>query len=173
MATLNFLPTEKIRSREVTIAGNRLKAFTAFLGVVCLVVGIGGAALVLLRTTEINALKAEHTKLRTEVLAQETSEQTLVLLRDRLGKFKQIEDKYPSNAQYLEEKKIFDSFPTGVELKQLGLAADSSTFSITASDSGSFAAFVDLMKTSTLANSVIDSFLYSSQAGYQISVIVQ
>lgn len=169
MASLNLLPTEQVRNREVTVVGNRLKAVVAVLGLVCLVLGIGGTALVLVTSNTITSLQKDQENLKSQVLAQESSEQALILVRDRLTKIKTLKEQYQNNTRFLAQREVVDALPENVLLKQLTITNSDSNLAVVAADSASMADVISLVKGSPLKDSIIDTISYSAGIGYTIN----
>ncbi len=169
MASLNLLPTEQVRNREVTVAGNRLKAIVAVLGLICLVLGIGGTALVLTTSNTISSLNKEQEGLKSQVLAQESSEQALILVRDRLTKIKTLQSLYLNNKKLNTQREVLDVLPENVTIKQLTLTTSESAFSVIAPDSTNMSDVIALVRGSSLKDSVIDSINYTAGVGYTIN----
>ena len=168
MSEINFLPQDQIQNKQVSAVSGKLKIFTALLGFVCLVVAIIGTIFIFYRNSSVTKLEAQEKNLKEQTLAQETTEQTLIFVRDRLSKIKELQAKNSATADFLAQKNVFQTFAPGIELKQLDVADSQSDFSITAPDSAALGDVLQKMKTKEFALGVIDTISYNQSLGYQV-----
>ena len=94
-------------------------------------------------------------------------------IRDSLQKIKVINEKFRSNAIFLEEKLLIDAFPTTITLKQLDVLDGTSTLSLVAKDSTALREMFDAVKSSPLSKSSIDTIGFNPTAGYQVNFFIQ
>jgi hypothetical protein len=168
MPEVNFLPTDQIQNKKVRAVSGNLKIFAALLGFVCLTIGVLGTFFIVYRSSAVGTLEKQEADLKAQVLAQETTEQTLVFVRDRLTKVKEIQAKNANNENFLAEKETFATLPAGVDLKQLDLTLTDSDFAVTIPDSQTLEHVLELVKTKVFANGYVDTISYNSVGGYQV-----
>ncbi len=168
MPELNFLPQDQIQDKKVQAVSGKLKVLAAVLGVLCVTIGIAGTAFTIYKGTAISELEKQESELKTQVLAQESSEQTLVFLRDRLSKIQVIEAKNSNNGDYLAEKSTLATFSPIVNLKQLNLTATDSNFSLIVPDSITLVDVLQKMKTKQFESGFIDTISYNAGLGYEV-----
>lgn len=168
MPEINFLPQDQIQNKKVSAVSGKLKLFAAFLGFVCLVIAIAGTILVFYRSSSVTKLEAQERNLKGQILAQETTEQTLVFVRDRLNKIKALQAKNNSTADFIAQKNVFLTFSPNVELKQLNIADSQSDFAVTVPDSATLGDVLQKVKTKEFASGVIDTISYNQSLGYQL-----
>lgn len=168
MPEVNFLPTDQIQNKKVRAVSGNLKIFAALLGFVCLAIGVLGTFFIVYRNSSVGTLQKQEADLKAQILAQETTEQTLVFVRDRLTKVKEIQAKNANNENFLAEKETFATLPTGVDLKQLDLTLTDSDFAVTIPDSQTLGQVLELVKTKVFANGYVDTISYNSVGGYQV-----
>lgn len=168
MPEVNFLPQDQIQDKKVRAVSGKLKIFAAFLGFLCLAIAVGGTIFIFYKNNTVTSLQKQESDLKAQILAQESSEQTLVFVRDRLTKIKDIETRNTSNTNFLAEKQAFETFPTTVTLKQLNLTDTDSDFSVTVPDSPALKDILEKVKTRDFADGYVDTIAYNATLGYQI-----
>jgi hypothetical protein len=168
MSEINFLPQDQIQNKQVSAISGKLKVLAALLGFVCLVGAIVGTIFVFYRNSSVTKLEAQEKNLKEQILAQEATEQTLVFVRDRLTKIKELQAKNASTADFLAQKNVFLTFAPGVELKQLDVTDSQSDFAVTVQDSATLGDVLQKMKTKEFATGVIDTISYNASLGYQV-----
>jgi hypothetical protein len=168
MSEINFLPQDQIQNKQVRAVSGKLKVLAALFGFVCLVIAIAGTIFTVYRSAAVSDLEKQEANLKEQVLAQEKTEQTLVFVRDRLTKIKDLQAKNASTQSFIAEKNVLLTFAPTVTLKQLDLSDSISDFAVTAPDSVTLGDVLQKMKTKEFATGVIDTISYNSSLGYQV-----
>jgi hypothetical protein len=107
------------------------------------------------------------------VLALESTENSLILVRDRLTKISNLNTKYPYNKSLVQTNELLQKLPEGVSIKQITASTEDQTFTFQVKDSTTIQSLLDLFsKSLVLKQVVLKNTLYSPENGYQIVINV-
>lgn len=123
---LNFLPEDrKVNDSTIRLA-KILRSVTVF-GLVIFVLAAGGMiAFAFYNANLIKNSKDEQDKLKSEVSTLQQTEQSFILLKDRITKIDKILAADPTGKKIENVQTISNSFPSGVEIRTLKVSSDDS-----------------------------------------------
>jgi Tfp pilus assembly protein PilN len=168
---INLLPPEYAVSGPL---GKLLKT-TRMLGVIALgaflVFALGLAAFFIFSSFQLRALKANEDKLKSDIASSETSEQQIVLLKDRLAKVK-IAQSTQSGVKNLEK---IDPFIAGLSgstiLTELDVDSQKVDLSILFKSNNELSTFLKTLTDSKVFQSVVlTSFGFNPLTGYLVTI---
>ena len=168
---INLLPTELSVSKSLNEFIKTLRALGVIAVVVFLIFGIGVAAFFIISTVTLNGVNASVTRLKGQVAAQQTSEQQIILLKDRISKITSALSVPSSLPNQTLVQSLFSGFPAGISINQMQIdpgAIDLTVGVKTNSDISSFmAAFQD---SDTFKSVDLTSFNFNPTSGYSVEV---
>src|SRR3989304_3721085 len=167
MATVNLLPTDISPKGPIVKLSNLLKNLAAIFFAIFLFAAFGMVAMFILNNAQIKDLEARSEQLKTSIRSLETTEQSLILVKDRIGKAK--------TALALESGKdetegmgiITSGLPVGATLSEAVVSKDSLVTTFIALDSGSLANLMAIViSQETFKNVELVSFSFNPNSGY-------
>lgn len=173
MASINLLPTDVVRGHEAARATKALKTLSTVLGVVTLGIGFALGAYFFYQEKGITTLEDQYSTYKAQVLALESTENSLILVRDRLSKISELKTKYPYNNSLSLTNEILEQLPEGISIKQITGSSEDQTFTFGVPDSSAIQVLLDLFKNNqVLKQVVLKNTLYSPESGYQVVINV-
>lgn len=170
MADINLLPT------EITPKGVSYKVATVLRNIatvgfaVIVLAGVGLGAFFLLTSAEIRSSTARQSQYKTTIKSLESTEQSLVLLKDRVGKVKQVLGADTTTPYVQKVGAIVSSFPAEVTPREVQVG-DITKISVTINDSAQLTKFMaGLITASKFKRLDLRGFSFSPAGGYLVSL---
>jgi len=168
---LNLLPSNLQVSKGL---GSFLKASRS-LGVILIVIfaifslGIGG--FFVLSKITLGNLQTKVNQLTSQVKAQETSEQQLILLKDRLAKIASARNDPNAYKNITNVDSLFTNISPVSSMNQANISSSKIDISLVARSNEDLATFISNLKGTTLFNTVnLSSLSFSPKTGYALTV---
>lgn len=166
---LNLLPTDLQISKGLSSVLKTLKAVNVILLVAFMVFSLGLGAFFVLNTITLKNVEKNVSQLKTKVITLESSEQQLILLKDRLSKISSVKS-IPST---LSNIKNINSFITNLSgnssINQMDLGASKADLSMIIKSNEDLSMFLKNIESANLFKSVtLSSFGYSPAGGYNV-----
>lgn len=171
MAAINLLPTELLPSAGLTRTAKLLRSvLTVGFGIfVVAVLGLVGFFSV--NALSLRSSNARQEELKTSIKSFEQTEQGLVLVKDRLGKVKEVEAKDNADNEVAALSGLFGSLPAGVSLTEAVIAKDELDTTFVVGDSAVLGQFMaGLITTEGFSRIELLSFSFNPNVGYLVSV---
>jgi len=170
MADINLLPTE-ITPKGFTVRLAQILRNVATVGLaVLLISGVGMGAFFILTSVEIRSSTARQDQLKTTVKSLESTEQSLILLKDRVGKVKQVLGADTVSPSVQKAGAIITSFPPDVAPKEIQIG-DITKITVTVSDTSELVKFMSaLMAANKFKRVDLKGFSFSPTSGYLVSI---
>lgn len=168
---LNLLPPELSVSKNL---GSLLKTLRA-LGVIAigafLVFGTGIGAFFIVSRMTLENLNVKLNALKSQVSAQEKSEQQVVLLKDRLAKITTIRGMPSSLINLTVMEPFLAGFSSNVSINQMEVGTKGIDLALNIKTNSDLSAFLTSIKDSGVFKSVdLTSFAFSPSTGYSVGV---
>lgn len=167
MAAINLLPTDISPKAPVVKISNLIKNLAVISFVLFLLSAFGMLAMFVLNSVQIRSLNESSEGLKTSIKSLETTEQGLVLVRDRLSKAKLVlADKSGGDeAEGLDT--ISTALPGSVALTEAVISKDVLDTTFVATDSqGLTALLARIISQEAFSKVELVSFSFNPNAGY-------
>lgn len=168
---LNLLPPELSVSKNL---GNLLKTVRIInvIGMAAfLVFTLGIAAIYIFSLISLNSLNASTAALKTQISAQEKTEQQVVLLKDRLDKAAtvlQIKGSYPN---LIAIEPFLAAFSATATVNQMTIASGSLSISLNTQQTSDVTSFLNSFQTSSaFKSSGLTVFNLNPKTGYLVEI---
>lgn len=168
---VNLLPTELVLSGGI----NKVLRLTRMLGVISLagflIFGLGLAAFFIISTFQLNSLNSGNAGLKTRITGLESSEQKMILLKDRIAKIKTVQG-FPTISKNLDNiEPVLGTLATGTAVNELDIDPTKVATTINFKSTGDMASFIKSLSSQTAFPSVIlSSFGFNPASGYLVTV---
>lgn len=172
--TINLLPTELTRGKEVTKLASSLKVLDIILCAVLLVVGILGVGYTIILRNELTQATATRDDLKNKVLSLESSERQLVLLQDRLDKIAQIRAEDSVGELFDQQNKILAQVPEEVTLGDSIVDSGNSQLGVVSRNIAPLEALISNLQSIGYDRPLLmSSFSYNSFLGFKLVLNVK
>ncbi len=163
----NLLPVDLAESKEIEKFSKTLLGLSIFFAVVSVVIGISGLAGYFFYSKELTKLGQEQENLKTSIKNLESTEQGLVLIRDRTQKIANILTSRITEGTFSKQMKIVENMPQDVYFKGSEITVQESGLDLLTQRSlvlSNF--FTDLVKRQDLGNLVLKELNFNPGRGY-------
>ncbi|MBI2066032.1 hypothetical protein HYT60_00800 [Candidatus Woesebacteria bacterium] len=167
MAAINLLPTEISPKGQVVKISNLIKNLAVISFILFLLTAFGMLAMFILNSVQTRSLNQSSEVLKASIQSLETTEQSLVLVRDRLAKAKLVlaEESGGDEAEGLVG--ITSGLPAGASLTEAVISKDTLDATFVATDSQGLTALMALIiSQEAFAKVDLVSFSFNPNAGY-------
>ena len=167
---INLLPTDLSPKGPVVKIAALVRSVAVISFSLLLITGLGISAFFIVNSLQIKNLNSANEELKGSIKSLEVTEQGLVLVRDRLGKVKQVLAQDSGADETAGLSKFITQVPQGVEMQEAIISKDGveTTFLATASTS-----LVQLMagiiSQESFKSVELVSFSFNPNAGYVAS----
>lgn len=170
MAEINLIPTE-LAPKGLSVRLAQILRNVATAGFVLVVVaGVGLGSFFLLTSLEIKNSNTRQDQLKTQIKSLESTEQSLVLLKDRISKAKQVMGADTISPVIVKTDAIISVLPPSVQAKEIDIA-DLTKFTVTVSDTSQLTQFMSaLMAANKFLHVDLKGFSFSPASGYLVSL---
>lgn len=168
---INLLPPESTISGPVAQMMKVARMLNViFLGVF-LVVGFGLGVFFVVSSLQLQDLNATNNKLKGQITAQETSEQQLVLLKDRLAKIQTVKNLPDTTKNMVKVDPFIRELVGNTSLTELEVDAQKTDLSVLFRTNSDLTNFLKSMSDNKVyKSSILSSFGYNPSSGYLVSV---
>lgn len=167
---LNLLPQEYSVKSGLGAVIKVVWSLTIVLLVVFLVFVLGVSGFFFISSSDLNRVSANVDSLKNQVKAQETTEQRLVLLKDRLGKIKGVQSQSSLSKSLADIDSVLGTVSGGTvgELNVTSLKTDASVVFGSSQGLGDF--FKNLISSDKFNSIIMTSFGFNPITGYLVSL---
>jgi hypothetical protein len=170
---INLLPIEMSTGKEVGKFIRTLKTINFIALLLTIVIAGGGVAAHYMLTSQLSSIESDKITLTSTIKNLETTEQSLVLLKDRLQKINQVLSIRTIEDSYITQKQIVDDLPVGASVKESEIASDKSNLSVMASSSRDVVEITKNLTDSKFKKVFLDSVTFTPLIGYLLSFKLQ
>lgn len=168
---INLLPTEQRVGKEL----QRILRITRILGVISLagffVFCLGLAGFFVFKSIQLNNFKSINASLTSKIAGLETSETKMVLLKDRLGKIKALQN-VPTSVRNLDGiNSLLDLTGASSTVNELNVTPSKVSASVNFRNNTDLDAFISGVSASKSFQTVnLSSFSFNPITGYLVSI---
>jgi hypothetical protein len=171
MPGINLLPKDLLPDPNVLRLSNILRSVATIALAVFILVLIGGGAYYALNAVSLNASLKNQARLKASIEDKQETEQSLILVKDRLAKINDIKSKPSADQEVVRLSTILGGIPAAALLTEAVLGKDATDTTFVVADS--------TLLSQLLANVVLNtdykridllSFSFSPTAGYVVSL---
>lgn len=170
MAEINLLPVE-ITPKGFSIRLATILRNVATVGfVILLIAGVGIGAFFLITSTEIRTSNTRQDQYKTTIKSLESTEQSLVLLKDRVGKVKTVLGLDTVSPEVQKAGAIISTFPPDVEAKEIQIS-EITKFTVAVTDTSELTKFLSSVIAANKFKKIdLKGFSFSPTGGYLINL---
>ncbi len=170
MAQINLLPIE-ITPKGFSVRLATILRNVATVGfIILLIAGVGIGAYFLITSTEIRTSNTKQEQYKSVVKSLESTEQSLVLLKDRVGKVKTVLGLNTVGPGIEKAGAIISTFPPGIEAKEIQIA-ELTKFTVSVTDTAELTKFMSAAIAANKFKKIdLRGFSFSPSGGYLISL---
>jgi hypothetical protein len=170
---INLLPKEPRRSKEVDRFLRLIKNATYFIAIFFIFAGPVSGLLIFKFTRDLGKLKAENETLRASITNLESTEQGLVLLKDRITKIQTILASRQSVGLHAKQTEVVASLPDGLSFQESELGNDVSRISLLAVSSQALQTFLKSVSANDhYLSLILSGFTFNPYLGYTFDLQV-
>jgi hypothetical protein len=167
---LNLLPPELAVSKNLGRALKTLRALGVIGVAAFLIFAVGLGILFIVSTINLNGLNTNVNQLKSQVSAQEASEQQIIILKDRIAKI--VEAKaVPSALKTIVNVDAFlsDLSPDST-INQFNAGSTKADISMSFKSNADLTSFLQAVSVSSFKSVILSSFSYSPSQDYSVGV---
>lgn len=171
MVTINLLPKDLTPKESLVKLANTLKraSIIGFIALIVLALALLGGFAVLSR--QLTTSSDDQSSLKSKIVALETTEQRLVLVKDRLERIDHVFAIDTASDEIEQLDKLTDLLPEGVTLLEVTLSPASSMVNISATSSKTLSQFLAILLGSNIYTKVtLNSLSFNYLSGYSVSL---
>lgn len=169
MSDINLLPKEKEAGKGVSQAQALLKKISITLGVVfLLVIGVLGG-FYFFSLNNLNSLKAKYDDVSSKVQSLQSTEASLVFLKDRLQKTQIVLSSRTNEGYLTKQMALLENAPENVVFKESTIDSSASNLEVETASSGTVLTLLTtLLANSDFSSLVIGELSFNISSGYTI-----
>lgn len=168
---VNLLPEDLAVKKGTAKIAKLFKSLTTISLVVALVVGVGLLIFFLVSYFQLKGLESNIADVEAQVKAQETTEQRVVLLKDRLTKIKQIQAIEDASKPIEDISPFLNTLPVEASLGEFDVDSDKIDASFRFASSTSLNDFfTSLLDFDAFPRATLTSFGFNPNNGYLVGV---
>lgn len=168
--TLNLLPPEHVTSGALGKILKTARALNVVLLVTFLIFALGLGAYFIFTTSQLRSISASENQLKAQITTLETSEQQIVLLKDRLSKVKTVQGLSTSSKNLAKIDPFVTSLGGETNLSELAIDPQKVDLSILFKSNASLSAFLkSMLGTKDFSSVSLTTFGYNPANGYLVT----
>jgi len=170
---LNLLPENLQVSKNLNGFFKAAKALNVIFILSFAIFGVIIGGLFVMNRLSLNNIQKEIDTLKTQVRVQETSEQQLVLLKDRLMKIASIKSNATASKNIVNVDSLFTNVSPLSQLNQADISSSKMGLSLIIKSNEDLVSFLDNIKNSNLFTSAdLSTLSYSANSGYTVEAVL-
>lgn len=169
---LNLLPADYALTGPVRQLVKAARPLNVILLALFFVTAIGMGGFFIFSSISLNNLAKENNSLKSQIQAQSTAQQQIVLLKDRLSQIKTVQA-VPSASKNFDKISPILNLVTGSSfVSELGVDSQKTTSSVIFKSNSELTNFLKNVSSNTAYSTVtLGTFNYSPVMGYQVGLI--
>jgi uncharacterized membrane protein YhiD involved in acid resistance len=168
---LNLLPSELAVSKNLGKALKTLRALGIISIVAFLIFAVGLTIFFVVSTISLNGLNNSISQHKAQVAAQESSEQQIVALKDRISKIENAKSTPNALKTITDLDSLLTGLSTGSTINELDADSIKATMSLNIKSNDDLTAFLQAVSASKVFTSgIVSSFSFGPSLGYSIGV---
>lgn len=171
MAAINLLPQDLVARSSIVKISGILGNIVTFGFAFFIIVAVGMGSLFIINSFRLKNLIQSQDALKANIKSLEATETRLVLVRDRVGKVKDVLDQESANNNLVSLDSLTQKIPVGVTLADAELSTKKSEMTFVTKDSLSLSQFMAELISANLYKSLdLTSFSFNPASGYSIGI---
>lgn len=169
MANINLLPRERVTGKDVSRAQALLKKISISLAIVFfLVIGVLGG-FYFFSLNNLNTLRAKYDNLSSQVASLQSTEASLVFLKDRLQKAQTILASRTNEGYLAKQMALLENAPEDVAFKESTVDSSMSSLKVETKSSTALQTLLsNLLASNDFSLLVIKELTFDISSGYSI-----
>lgn len=168
---INLLPPELSSNKTLAKISKSVRSITLIALVVFIVTGLGILGIFIVSSLEVRSLTSRKDSLTAEIKARETTEQKLVLLKDRVAKIKVVKAAETAGDEVVGVSKVLSFLGGNSSVSELAFDAQKADLTILFKNSSDLGSFLKSMSDALPFKSVVlTSFGFNPSTGYLVSL---
>jgi hypothetical protein len=168
---INLLPPNLISNKGIFKQAKAIRSLTLVAIIVFLVFGLGVGGLILLGSSQLSSLIAQNNALKESIRERETTEQKMVLLKDRVGKIKIVKNLESSEEEIVGVTALLTTISAPSVVSELTFDAKKVDLSLIFKAPSDLSAFLrSLVNNKVFDSVVLTSFGFNPSNGYILSL---
>ncbi|CAN5324951.1 hypothetical protein BH10PAT1_BH10PAT1_4270 [soil metagenome] len=173
MSEINLLPVDLSANSDSNKFAELIKKITLILGGIFLFVALLSVGIIILYSNQVQASNARQVALKKQIQSQESTEQKLFLVKDRIDKIKLAQADKNVEAAFEPLNQQLSTLPENVFVTDIQINTSKTQFSVLSKDSLGMEIFINSLVTSGLyTNLTLNNFFFSPDSGYTITLTV-
>lgn len=171
MSEINLLPTEFRANKDVAKTASILNRLALVAGILFLIAGgIGGAVFYFLNTS-VSESNVKQLALRDQITSLESTEQTFILIKDRLQKSQTIMGSRGRFQQFSNYKELVENLPEGSRFTEEELDEATSKLTVITTSSSAIASIIERIQNDPRYTKVkVESLDFDASRGYELII---
>lgn len=166
---LNLLPSDILISKGLSKVLRTLKSLTVIFTVTFLIFCLGMVALFIVNKFAFDKVQNDTDKLKAQIKAQETSEQQLILIKDRLSKISAIKSRSDASNNIAGINSLVSDLSAKSRITEEDASSTKSSLSISIGSNVDLSSLIkNIEKTDAFKAVTLSSLGYSSVQGYVV-----
>lgn len=172
---LNLLPPELAVSKNLAGILKTIRALSVIAVVLFLVFSIGLGIFFIINNISLGALNKDVTQLESQISSQETSEQQIVILKDRVAKIETAKSSPSAIKTISDVEGVLAGLSPGTTISQFNADTGRADLSMAFTTNSDLQLFIQNFSASSLpfGSIVMTTFGYSPLSGYLVGVTVR
>lgn len=167
---LNLLPQEYTLSGPVARVIKIARPLNIILLSIFLASSLGVAGYFIFSSITLGNLNTANTSYKNQIKAQQAAQQQIVLLKDRLGKIKQVFAKPDTAPNLLAIASIVNSVSGNASVTELDADSQKASLTVAFKNNYELSNFMNLINSQTAFSTIsMDTFNYSPKTGYSVA----
>jgi hypothetical protein len=168
---LNLLPQEFLVSKSLNSVLKTVRAMNVILSVAFIIFALGVGGYFLISRNTLNSTESKVDQLKTQVLAQESSEQQLILLKDRLAKISTVGSSQGTLKSIDNVDALLNGLSTNTSIEQMDAGSSKIDLSVIIKSNADLTKFMgNVADTNSFKSITLTSFGYSPLTGYALGL---
>lgn len=171
---INLLPTRHKDATEVSGLRRLIRILTISSVVLSLSLAALGLAVIFLLSNQLKNLSRQQSELKTSITSLESTEQSLVLVKDRVQKIQELLSASADRDILTKLRFIADSLPPDLLISNSDLSSSGSFVELTAFSSSAIKElFSTLVKNKQFSSLILEDLKFNPVLGYQFTLNFQ
>lgn len=166
---LNLLPTDILISKGLSKALRTFKALTVIFTVILLIFCLGMVGLFIVNKVTLDKAQSDVDNLKAQIKVQETSEQQLILIKDRLSKISTIKSKSDASNNIAGINSLVSDLSAKSRVTEEDASSTKSSLTISLGSNADLSNLIkNIEKTDVFKSVTLSSLGYSGIQGYVV-----
>ena len=167
---IDLLPPELRIGSEVVSIARKLRYFSMVLVLLVFFTAIGGFMLLYSKNNELKSLVTKKADLKSEVNGLATTEQQLVLVKDRVDDIAEIINSRENEKLFSQQIELVKDYPSNTNYSGLEVQGESSLLTMDSTSSKEMASLFEKLASTDYESVLITKFGFGAETGYRFNI---